>query len=783
MIVTIFKDLSKTNTPFYRDIDFILQRIKNGTSKELIQQISAEQDKTKRNELKAKLPAICFSGQFSKRNDNSLIQHSGLICLDFDNYTNQDELTADLERYRKDKYTFASFISPSGNGFKMLVKIPPEPDYHKNYFEALSEYYNNQHFDVTSKNLSRICFESYDKDIYINKESEVWTEKKEHHSYSYIDKEPLIKLSNENEIINRLYKWFTKNYPLEPGNRNSNLFILASAFSDYGIHKVEAVRFCSQFAQQDFTYAEIERTISSAYAKGAANFGMKYFEDNESLKFVKREIKSGKSIHEIKKSIPTISDDALSKIKTDVTSDDFWEFTKKGGVIINSYNFKIWLESYGFYKYYPEGSDGFIFVRVVNNLIENTSEEKIKDFVLNTLLTLQEFKVYEHMASSTRYFKEDFLNILDSKEIVFKDDTQDDAYIYFRNAAVRVTKSNIEVIDYLNLDGFVWRKHIIEDDFERTNFKECDYEKFILLVSSSDIQRKLSLETTIGYLMHSYKKSANNKAIILNDETISDNPNGGSGKGIFWNALSKVKRVSDINGKGFSFDKTFPYQTVSADTQILVFDDVQKNFKFENLFSVITEGITLEKKNKDAIKIPVSKSPKIIITTNYTIGGVGGSFERRKWELEFSSYFSAKHTPLAEFGKMLFDEWDRKEWLMFYNYMLHCLQLYLKKGLVKHDFQNLETRKFIKETSFEFYEWVNEEDNIQHNVRIYKTTLFDRFLEEYPDYKKWLSQKKFWQWVDVYCQHNKFDIEKGRDMSGRFIQINTYVKPKMEDIF
>ena len=141
---------------------------------------------------------------------------------------------------------------------------------------------------------------------------------------------------------------------------------------------------------------------------------------------------------------------------------------------------------------------------------------------------------------------------------------------------------------------------------------------------------------------------ANNKAVILNDETISENPNGGSGKGIFWNALSKVKRLSDINGKSFSFEKSFPYQTVSADTQILVFDDVQKNFKFENLFSVITEGITLEKKNKDAIKIPVSKSPKIVVTTNYTLGGIGGSFERRKWELEFSSYFSSKHTQLNE---------------------------------------------------------------------------------------------------------------------------------------
>ena len=171
MIVTIFKDLSKTNTPFYRSIDIILDRIKTGTSKELIAAISAESDKKKRNELKAKLPAICFSGTFSKRNDNSLLEHSGLICLDFDNYTNAVEFAADVEKYRADKYTFSLFISPSANGFKMLVKIPPDADNHKNYFDALAEYYDNTHFDVTSKNVSRICFESYDENIYINKNS------------------------------------------------------------------------------------------------------------------------------------------------------------------------------------------------------------------------------------------------------------------------------------------------------------------------------------------------------------------------------------------------------------------------------------------------------------------------------------------------------------------------------------------------------------------------------------------------------------------------------------
>ena len=49
--------------------------------------------------------------------------------------------------------------------------------------------------------------------------------------------------------------------------------------------------------------------------------------------------------------------------------------------------------------------------------------------------------------------------------------------------------------------------------------------------------------------------------------------------------------------KAFDFSKSFAYQLVSADTQILCFDDVKKYFDFERLFSVVTEGLTLEKKN------------------------------------------------------------------------------------------------------------------------------------------------------------------------------------------
>jgi hypothetical protein len=105
---------------------------------------------------------------------------------------------------------------------------------------------------------------------------------------------------------------------------------------------------------------------------------------------------------------------------------------------------------------------------------------------------------------------------------------------------------------------------------------------FIWFISGQEVERYDTMKSVIGYMLHSYKTSANNKAIILNDETISDNPNGGSGKGILINAIGYMKKVSTIDGKTFDFNKSFPYQTVSSDCQVLAFDDVRKNFDFES---------------------------------------------------------------------------------------------------------------------------------------------------------------------------------------------------------
>ena len=84
MQITIFKDIKDTSQPFYRNVMVVLERIEQGNSKEIVKKIRLTKNKEERNDLKKQLPAICFSGNFTKRNDASLTEHSGLICLDFD---------------------------------------------------------------------------------------------------------------------------------------------------------------------------------------------------------------------------------------------------------------------------------------------------------------------------------------------------------------------------------------------------------------------------------------------------------------------------------------------------------------------------------------------------------------------------------------------------------------------------------------------------------------------------------------------------------------------------
>jgi VirE N-terminal domain. len=129
------------------------------------------QDKAKSRVFKAQnFDYVTFSGTFSKRTDNDLIKHSGLITIDFDHVHDLEQLRQAL---LKDEYfdTELLFVSPSGDGLKWIIQIDLSQGSHQLLFSAIAAYIKktyNLEVDKSGKDISRACFLPYDNNIFIN---------------------------------------------------------------------------------------------------------------------------------------------------------------------------------------------------------------------------------------------------------------------------------------------------------------------------------------------------------------------------------------------------------------------------------------------------------------------------------------------------------------------------------------------------------------------------------------------------------------------------------------
>lgn len=418
--------------------------------------------------------------------------------------------------------------------------------------------------------------------------------------------------------------------------------------------------------------------------------------------------------------------------------DKFWSTNQDGRVSLNNFKFRRFLEIHDFFKNKPNENSSFNIIKKNGIFLEIQDEVDVKDFVLDYVLNnnLGE-DVYNLLTSKVTTFKRDFLSQIESKKIDVLRDTKDIAYLFYKNGVVEVKKDSQEIKDYANYGLSIWKDQIINRNYIESDHHDSEFRTFIWKISGENVDRYNTFQSVIGYLVHSYKSNGNNKAIILNDEMISDEPNGRSGKGLFWNALKHMKKVQSIDGKQFSFAGDFPYQSVKTDCQVLVFDDVKRNFLFENLFSVITEGIEITYKGKDTIKLPVEDSPKILITTNYTIKGTGGSHDARKFEVELSTFFNSGHTPIDFFKHYLFNDWDKLEWARFDCYIIECIKKYLNFGLMNYESISLPFKKFELEITKGLFE-------IIQTIKSNEWIVFDDFYNLYIQnvVKKWDAQTK-----------------------------------------
>ena len=780
IIISIFKDVKDAKNPFNKPVHVFLNRIKNGSSATENIKKYRETGDTKYKYL---LPAATFQGTFSHRKADGLETFAGFAVLDFDKFKTVDDVNAIKEKLSKEPCMFSVFISPSGKGVKAVVKISDDPKNYKAYYRALCTKYKDVHLDGATSDISRLCFESYDPDIYINNDCKTWTkiENADIQDVGLQKIECTVPLQSENQIIQKLQIWFDKKYTFSKGSRNNNIFIFAAALNTFGIPKPTAEQHLAKYAQQDFTVAEINTTISSVYRSQSFDFGSKVFEDNETKGLIYKQVIQGKNYDEIKAALqeeknPIINNEVEFKkicetIKTDDDVSVFWKYSKTGKIKLVPHKFNKYLAENNFLKYYPvENSETFIFVKKNKNLLDEISNNQIKDFVMNDLRTRENigFAPFDYMADNLKYFENKFLNMISSTKIKIKQDEEDKCFLYFKNCVIEVTQKGIKEIDYLDLDGFVWAKQVINRDYKKANGNDSVFKDFIHKIADQDVDKTNSFKSTLGYLLHSFKGNGDNKAIILNDKKISESPNGRSGKGLFCQAVRQIKNLVLIDGKAFNFNDRFKFQGVTTDCQVLLFDDIKRNFAFENLFSVITEGINLEYKGQDSIFIPVEKSPKTIITTNYTIKGDGGSHDARKYELELSDFFTPQKRPDQYYGQFFWKKWSKQEWADFDNYMVDCLQLYLEHGLLEMNHENLAARKFINDTSFEFYEYTQENEIFPLNTRLYKTEQYESFIDEYQVDRKYFTPRKFSKSIEKYAQYYKLEIFESRDVKRYF---------------
>lgn len=283
MICTIFKNIY-SKEPYYVPVSDALKRIETGRSKILVDEIRNCLDKEKSNALKCNLPSVCFSGKFEKdRKDESLIEHSGFIVLDFDNVYELREKQNEIITH---PFVYACWVSPSGKGLKALIKIA-DGKKHRLHFQSLQEVFPE--VDKSGINQSRVCYESHDPDIYVNENADIFNKTKKVEKITVVERN-----EDYDKIFKNLLFWLSnRNDAFVKGERNTFIFKLASACCRFGIPESIAQSLISieLLIDSEFTTAECNRTIRSAYRANSGVQGTAAFEKEQLIdKITRKEI-------------------------------------------------------------------------------------------------------------------------------------------------------------------------------------------------------------------------------------------------------------------------------------------------------------------------------------------------------------------------------------------------------------------------------------------------------------------------------------------------------------
>lgn len=254
-------EVKKNNDPLVRKIR---EHYKDGHEKSVI------------DHLKKQLKAVTFSGVYKGgRKVENLTEYNSLVVLDFDGLN--EKLPEVRYIVNKCKYTFACFLSPKGNGLKVLVCVQSTLETHSQIYQAVADHYYNltkSELDQKCKDVGRLCFYSYDPDLVIFPHAATFKSLKNTTQYIFgslpVSYPPAV-ISESALKFEQAEKNTSTKVSYRDGNRNNFIFLLACNCNRYGIPLHEAQTMI-KVKYDGLGIGELERTINSAYSSNHQEF-------------------------------------------------------------------------------------------------------------------------------------------------------------------------------------------------------------------------------------------------------------------------------------------------------------------------------------------------------------------------------------------------------------------------------------------------------------------------------------------------------------------------------
>lgn len=240
-----------------------------------IRKYKEQDNEPAKTRTKRKLPSFVVAAIFNS--DRRLLadikDFTGLMVIDFDHV----DVIKFKEQLSKLPIIFAAFVSPSGDGVKVIVKTPAvkDRDSHVGTFLSLKEYFNSEHFDDSGKDYTRLCYMSHDPDIYINENSTPWTQQvtQKTGSSKVSPPRPSVDVEQREEVIltelRKIAPWLFE--PITT-NRNNTTMKAAAMFCDYGISQEVALSIMQKNIEdwKDFSENEFKKATAQGYKQGDA---------------------------------------------------------------------------------------------------------------------------------------------------------------------------------------------------------------------------------------------------------------------------------------------------------------------------------------------------------------------------------------------------------------------------------------------------------------------------------------------------------------------------------